>query len=221
MQIQFNTSITMKKSLLFIGICLLFAVGCNRPDKAKQQKEEAATSETVQQDQGFDLFTLEAFVDLINQNDEAAAAKCGMTLLYEGELEEDMEEFEGLEGEEGDAGFYVTVFGKDIEKGEPSETGYEMKVTSDHAYYYELVSATSFNQNLYFDNPADANAFYEKLSQQEVVKGEKSFSVAKQTNQLGEDYLLLTSVDDDNLVFEISAPVCENGFCLISIYQYV
>lgn len=211
----------MKKSLLFIGICLLFAVSCNRPDKAKQQKEEAVPSETVQQDQGFDLFTLEAFVDLINQNDEAAAAQCGMTLLYEGELEEDMEEFEGLEGEEVDAGFYVTVFGKDIEKGEPSETGYEMKVTSDHAYYYELVSATSFNQNLYFDNPADANAFFEKLSQQEVIKGEKSFSVAKQTNQLGEDYLLLTGVDDDNLVFEISAPVCENGFCLISIYQYV
>ena len=91
----------MKKNLLFIGLCLLFAVGCNQPNK----------------DQGFDLFTLEAFVDLINQNDEAAAAKCGMTLLYEGELEDDME---GMEGSEGDAGFYVTVFGKGIEKGELS-----------------------------------------------------------------------------------------------------
>ena len=211
----------MKKSLLFIGLCLLFAVSCNQTNKEKQQKEETATSETVQQDQGFSLFTMEAFVDLINQNDEAAAAKCGMTLLYEGELEEDMEDFEGLEGEEGDAGFYVTVFGKDIEKGEPTEMGYDMKVTSDHAYYYELVTATSFNQNLYFDNSADANAFFEKLSQQEVINGERSFSVAKQTNQLGEAYLLLTGVDDDNLIFEISAPVCENGFCLISIYQYV
>lgn len=211
----------MKKSLLFIGLCLLFAVSCNQTNKEKQQKEETATSETVQQDQGFDLFTLEAFVDLINQNDEAAAAQCGMTLLYEGELEEDMEEFEGLEGEEGDAGFYVTVFGKDIEKGEPSETGYEMKVTSDHAYYYELVSATSFNQNLYFDNPADAEAFFEKLSQQEVIKGETPFAVETMTNQLGEDYLLLKGVDDDNLVFEINKPVCENGFCMIAIYQYV
>ena len=189
----------MKKNLLFIGLCLLFAVGCNQPNK----------------DQGFDLFTLEAFVDLINQNDEAAAAKCGMTLLYEGELEDDME------GSEGDAGFYVTVFGKGIEKGELSETGYEMKLTSDHAYYYELVSATSFNQNLYFDDPADANAFFEKLSQQEVIKGETPFAVEKMTNQLGEDYLLLKGVDDDNLVFEINKPVCENGFCLISIYQYV
>ena len=208
----------MKKNLLFIGLCLLFAIGCNQSNKAKQQKDEAADSKTVQQDQGFDLFTMEAFVDLINQNDEAAAAKCGMTLLYEGELEDDME---GMEGSEGDAGFYVTVFGNGIEKGELSETGYEMKLTSDHAYYYELVSATSFNQNLYFDDPADANAFFEKLSQQEVIKGETPFAVEKMTNQLGEDYLLLKGVDDDNLVFEINKPVCENGFCLISIYQYV
>ena len=192
----------MKKNLLFIGLCLLFAVSCNQPNK----------------DQVFDLFTMEAFVNLINQNDEAAAAKCGMTLLYEGELEEDME---GMEDSEGDAGFYVTVFGKGIEKGELSETGYEMKVTSDHAYYYELVSATSFNQNLYFANPADAEAFFEKLSQQEVIKGEMPFAVEKMTNQLGEDYLLLKGVDDDNLVFEINKPVCENGFCLIAIYQYV
>ena len=164
---------------------------------------------------------MEAFVDLINKNDEAAAAKCGMTLLYEGEVEEDMEEFEGLEGEEGDAGFYLMAFGKNIEKGELSDLGYGLNATSDHAYYYELVMATSFNQNLYFANPADADAFFEKLSQQEVIKGEMAFSVVKHTNQLGEDYLLLTGVDDDNLVFEINKPVCENGFCMIAIYQYV
>lgn len=198
----------MKKSLLFIGLCLLFAISCNQPNK----------------DKGFELFTMEAFGDLIIQNDEAAAAKCGMTFLYEDELEDDVEEYEGVEGEEfyeGDAGFSVVAFGKDFELGEPLELGNALKNTSDHAYYYELVAATSFNQNLYFVNPSDADAFFEKLSQQEVIKGKIPLSVEKHTNQLGEEYLLLKGVDDDNLVFEINKPVCENGFCLISIYQYV
>lgn len=210
----------MKKSLFLIGICLLFVVSCNQPNKAKQQNEATAT-ETVQQDEGFNLFTMEAFVDLINQNDESAAAKCGMSFLYEGELEEDMEDYEGLEGEEGDVGFYVTVFGKDIEKGERSETGYEMKVTSDHAYYYELVAATSFNQNLYFANPADSDAFFEKLSQQEMVKGEREFSVTQKENNIGGKYLLLEAMDDSGDTFSVDAPVCEDGFCLIWIYKYV
>lgn len=198
----------MKKSLLFIGLCLLFAVSCNQPNK----------------DKGFDLFTMEAFVDLINQNDEAAAAKCSMTFLYEGELEEDMEEYEGVEGEEvfeGDAGMSVVAFGKDIELGEPSELGYALKRTSDHAYYYEIVTATSINQNLYFGNPADANGFYEKLSQQEVVKGEREFSVTQKENNIGGNYLLLEAMDDSGDTFSVDAPVCENGFCMIVIYRYV
>lgn len=224
MQIQFKTSITMKKSLFLIGICLLFAVSCNQPKKEKQQKEEAVVGETVQQDQGFNLFTMEAFVDLINQNDEAAAAKCGMSFLYEGELDDDMEDYEGVEGEEvyeGDAGMSVVAFGKDIELGEPSELGYALKRTSDHAYYYEIVTATSINQDLYFANQKDANAFFEKLKQCETVEGERKFSVTLNQNNLGNEYLLLEAVDDSGDTFSVDAPVLRDDLYVISIYKYV
>ena len=201
----------MKKSILIIGLCLLFAVGCNQSNKTAQDKD-------------FDLFSLEDFVDLINHDDEATAAKCGMTFLYEGELEDDMEEYEGVEGEEayeGDAGMYYYAFGKDIDKGELLESGYEMKSTSDHAYYYEVVEATSINQTLYFVNPADANAFYEKLSQQEVVKGEREFSVTPKENNLGGQYLLLEATDDSGDIFSVDPPELMDGFYVIAIYKYV
>ncbi|MBR4391467.1 MAG: hypothetical protein IKT08_05120 [Bacteroidales bacterium] len=215
----------MKKSLLLIGLSLLFAVSCNQSNKNGQQKENAEPVETVQQNKGFDLFSAEDFVDLINHNDEAAAAKCGMTFLYQDEVEEDMEGYESVEGDEvyeGDAGFQVVVFGKDIEKGDKLDFGYDLKNTSDHAYYYEVVTATSINQNLCFINQEDANQFYEMLSQKDVIEGERKFSVTKKEYNGGGEYLLLECLDDSNLVFSIDAPVIEEGvFYIISIYQYV
>ena len=211
----------MKNSLLLIALCLLFVVSCNQSNKAGQQKENAEPIETVQQDKDFNLFSLEDFVDLINHDDEATAAKCGMTFLYEGEDGDDMEDVEGLEGEIDEAGMYYYAFGKDIDKGALLESGYEMKSTSDHAYYYEVVEATSINQTLYFVNPSDANAFYEKLSQQEVVKGEREFTVTQKENNLGGQYLLLEATDDSGDTFSVDPPELMDGFYVIAIYKYV
>lgn len=214
----------MKKSLLLIALCLLFAVSCNQSNKAGQQKENAEPVETVQQDKDFDLFTLEDFVDLINHDDEATAAKCGMSFLYEGELEDDMEEYEGVEGEEayeGDAGMSVLAFGKDVEKGEELGLGYGLKPTSDHAYFYEVTTATSINQDLCFFNQKDANAFYEKLSQQEVVKAEREFTVTQKENNLGGKYLLLEATDDSGDMFSVDAPEEMDGVYVVAVYKYV
>ena len=208
----------MKKSLLLIALCLLFAVSCNQSNKAGQQKENAEPVETVQQDQDFNLFSLEDFVDLINNDDEATAAKCGMTFLYEGEIEDDMEGEEGVEGDIEDAGFYVVAFGKDVKKGE-QEWNYQG--TSDHAYFYEVSVATSINQDLCFVNQKDANAFYEKLSKQEVVKGEREFSVTQKENNLGGQYLLLEAMDDSGDIFSVDPPELMDGFYVIAIYKYV
>ena len=87
----------MKKSLLLIGLCLLFAVSCNQSDKKAQQKEPTATETNEPKVE----IAVEDFIDLITQQNEAAAAQCGMKFIYEDEIE----------GEDGDAGMYTVVFG--------------------------------------------------------------------------------------------------------------
>ena len=197
----------MKKSLLLIGLCLLFAVSCNQADKKAQQKEKeipaAETNEPKVE------IAVEDFIDLITQQNEAAAAQCGMKFIYEDEIA----------SEDGDAGMYTVVFGKDVEKGtKDEEFGYALKFTSDHAYYFDVFEATSINLNLCFVNEADAKHMYEKLAQQEEIKG---FSVDKQRNQLGDEYILLRAIDDEDVMIEIDQPECEDGVCRIEIYQYV
>lgn len=195
----------MKKSLLFIGLCLLFAVSCNQPNKTAQPKEEPVAEATGQKVE----IAVEDFVDLITQCNKESAAQCGMQFIYEDEIE----------GEDGDAGMYTVVFGKDVEKGvKDEEFGYALKFTSDHAYYFDVFEATSINLNLCFVNKEDADYMYEQLAKQEEVKG---FAVAKQHNQMGEEYLLLRGIDDESIMIEIDQPVCEDGICRIEIYQYV
>lgn len=195
----------MKKSLLLIGLCLLFAVSCNQANKKAQPKEEPVTEATGQKVE----IAVEDFVDLITQCNEEAAAKCGMQFIYEDEIE----------GEDGDAGMYTVVFGKDVEKGDKDEEfGYALKFTSNHAYYFDVFEATSINLNLCFVNKEDADYMYEQLAKQEEVKG---FAVAKQRNQMGEEYILLRGIDDESVMIEIDQPVCEDGVCRIEIYQYV
>ena len=200
----------MKRNLLFlIGLCLLFVTGCNQSSKTGQPKEEKDAATTGQNVE----IAVEDFVDLITQCNEAAATKCGMAFVYEDEVE----------GEDGDAGEYEIVFGKDVEKGAKDEYfGYDLKTTSNHAYYFSVFMATSINLNLCFVNPDDAKHMFEQLAQQEVIEGEMRFSVEKDHNQMGEEYLLLRGVDDDSIVIEIDAPVVgEDGIWRISIYQYV
>lgn len=195
----------MKKSLLLIGLCLLFTISCNQSNKKAQQKEEPVAEVN---DQKVEI-AVEDFVDLITLCNEEAAAKCGMVFIYEDEIE----------SEDGDAGMYEILFGKDVEKGAKNEDiGYELKTTSDHAYYFSVFEATSINLNLCFANKADADHMYEQLEQQEAIKG---FSVAKQRNQMGEGYLLLRGGEDDDIMIEIDKPVCEDGIYRIEIYQYV
>ena len=195
----------MKKSLLLIGLCLLFAVSCNQSNKKAQPKEEPVAEATGQKVE----IAVEDFIDLITQCNEEAAAQCGMKFIYEDEVE----------SEDGDAGMYTVVFGKDVEKGaKDEEFGYAMKYTSDHAYYFDVFEATSINLNLCFVNKEDADYMYEQLAKQEEIKG---FAVAKQRNQMGEEYLLLRGIDDEGVMIEIDAPVCEEGVCRIEIYQYV
>ena len=195
----------MKKSLLLIGLCLLFAVSCNQSNKTGQQKEEPVAEVNEPKVE----IAVEDFLALITQCNEEAAARCGMAFIYEDEVE----------SEDGDAGMYDLVFGKDVEKGAKNEDiGYALKTTSDHAYYFSVFEATSTNLNLCFVNKADADHMYEQLEQQEVIKG---FSVAKQRNQMGEGYLLLRGGEDESIMIEIDPPVCEDGICRIEIYQYV
>ena len=195
----------MKKSLLLIGLCLLFAVSCNQSNKKAQQKEEPVAEVNEPKVE----IAVEDFLALITQCNEEAAARCGMAFIYEDEVE----------SEDGDAGMYDLVFGKDVEKGAKNEDiGYALKTTSDHAYYFSVFEATSTNLNLCFVNKADADHMYELLEQQETIEG---FSVAKQRNQMGEGYMLLRGGEDESIMIEIDPPVCEDGICRIEIYQYV
>ena len=124
----------MKKLTFIIVLAgLLTACGGVATKQATDQETTADSAEGVAQDSVMVsaevddalLIPIEAFRAFLDSIDVQHAEKCGLTYLYEYE--------DG--GEDGDAGSYDTVYGRNMEKGEKTDFGYELKPKSDHACY--------------------------------------------------------------------------------------
>jgi hypothetical protein len=146
-----------------------------------------------------------AFLDSIGVNREA---KCGLTYLYT--YEDD--------GDEGDVGSYDIVYGLNVEKGEKTDFGYELKPTSDHACYFQYSLDTSTHASLNFTDKGDADRFFEAFLKSGVVDCGGMYVVVEQEIPAGE-VITVNSMRDYDGKYSIEKPVLdpERGFYTIII----
>ena len=208
----------MKKSIWFISLTVLLICSCKQANKDVRSKDEDMTDsiEVVAQDyvmvseEADDalLIPIEAFRVFLDSIDVQHSENCGLTYLYEYE--------EG--GEDGDAGSYDTVYGRDMEKGEKTDFGYELKPKSDHACYFQYSLDTSTHASLHFTDKADADRFFEAFLKSGIVDCGGMYVVVEEEIPAGE-IISVESMRDYNGKYSIDKPVLdpERGFYTIII----
>lgn len=144
-----------------------------------------------------------AFLDSIGINRET---KCGLTYLYTYEAD----------GDEGDAGSCDIVYGLNVEKGEKTDYGYQLKPTSRHACYFQYSEDTSIHASLNFTDKADADRFFEAFLKSGVVDCGGMYVVVEQEIPAGE-VIFVESMRDYNGKYSFEKPVFdpERGFYTI------
>ena len=207
----------MKKLTFIIVLAgLLTACGCVATKQATDQETTADSAEGVAQDSvevsaevdDALLIPIEAFRAFLDSIDVQHAEKCGLTYLYEYEDGD----------EDGDAGSYDTVYGRNMEKGEKTDFGYELKPKSDHACYFQYSLDTSTHASLNFTDKADADRFFEAFLKSGVVDCGGMYVVVEQEIPAGE-VISVESMRDYNGKYSIEKPVLdpERGFYTIII----
>ena len=158
-------------------------------------------------------FTLKNLLDLLyHHGDYELIENSGMKFIYEASL--DMGEVEG----------YELVYGRDIEKGEKKEFGYELKATSPHGFFFEMSFDTSTQASLSFASQDDANTFIETVLNTEPFPYEdKTFYVHPKQQDDGQYIHLQTPYGDDDFEtrYVLYPPRPRDGFILIEIEVYV
>ena len=223
----------MRKISFIFALCVLLAVSCNqgnnveqkdetavdsfemaRQDSIQKAEDEAKLKEEVEQqkreeeaEQFCKNFSIEDLLDLLEHYSAAQIVQNGgLTFIYKYEEE----------SADGDAGYEKTVYGRDIEKGDKRDFGYDLKCTSGHAFYYELNLDTSTNQYLCFANKDDAEGFYDRVANHKPFEYEgKTYYINKNNGELYID----TKYDEDSFEthYALYPPELEDGFYQIKI----
>lgn len=180
----------MRKNSWIIALCLLMTVSCNNSNNVEQKDETAVDSlELARQDsiqkaeaeaklneereaaeqQKRDeeaekfckQFSIEDLLDLLEHYGAAQIVQNGgLTFIYKDEIE----------STDGDVGEERVVYGREIEKDDKKDFGYNLISTSVHSCYYELNLDTSTNPYLYFANKNDADSFYNRVANHKPFK---------------------------------------------------
>lgn len=153
----------------------------------------------------FDDFTFENFLYLLRSDDESSASKCGLNYIYN----------EDYEGEDGDAGMSIIVYGWGIVRGEKADFGYELKPTSSHAVYYASMLDTSTHSELYFKDKADAERFYAMAQDYGLVFMGGDGYVNKEKLPDGKS-VVVESFADYDILCDISKPESRDGYYVIT-----
>ena len=207
----------MKKVLYLIAMAgLLTACGGAATKSAVNQEDVADSVGIVAEDSVavsaemddalvIPIEEFRAFLDSIGVNREA---KCGLTYLYT--YEDD--------GDDGDVGSYDIVYGLNVEKGEKTDYGYELKPTSNHACYFQYSLDTSTHASLNFTDKGDADRFFEAFLKSGVVDCGGMYVVVEQEIPAGE-VITVNSMRDYDGKYSIEKPVLdpERGFYTIII----
>ena len=208
---------TMKKVTFLIVLAGLLTACGNKTMKSEVNQvtvvdsAEVETKDSVmvsaEADEGL-LIPIDEFRAFLDTIDVQHAEKCGLTYLYVHE--------EG--GEDGDAGSYDTVYGRNMEKGEKTDFGYELKSKSNHACYFQYSLDTSTHASLNFTDKADADRFFEAFLKSGVVDCSGMYVVVEQEIPAGK-VISVDSMRDYNGKYSIDKPVLdpERGFYTIII----
>ncbi len=226
----------MRKNSWIIALCLLLAISCNQANNVEQKDETAVDSlEMAQQDsikkadaeakmneereaaeqqkrdeeaeQFCRQFSIEDLLDLLEHYGTAQIVQNGgLTFIYKDEIE----------STDGDVGEERVVYGREIEKGDKKDFGYNLKSTSKHSCYYELNLDTSTNPYLYFANKDDTDSFYNRAANHKPFKYEgETYYINKNNGVLYID----TQYDEDSFEthYCLYPPELEEGFYKIKI----
>ena len=226
----------MRKISYIIALCILLAVSCNQGNNVEQKDETAVDSlEMARQDsiqkaeaeaklneereaaeqqkrdeeaeQFCKQFSIEDLLDLLEHYGAAKIVQNGgLTFIYKDEIE----------STDGDVGEDRIVYGREIEKGDKKDFGYDLKCTSGHACYYELNLDTSTNPYLCFANKDDAEGFYSRVAKHKPFEYEgKTYYIHKNNGELYID----TQYDEDSFEthYALYPPELEDGFYQIKI----
>lgn len=226
----------MRKNSWIIALCLLLAISCNQANNVEQKDETAVDSlEMARQDsiqkaeaeaklneereaaeqQKRDeeaekfckQFSIEDLLDLLEHYGAAQIVQNGgLTFIYKDEIE----------STDGDVGEERVVYGREIEKGDKKDFGYNLISTSVHSCYYELNLDTSTNPYLYFANKNDADGFYDRVANHKPFEYEGNTYYVNKNN--GELYID-TKYDEDSFeTHYVLYPLeLEEGFYKIKI----
>ena len=226
----------MRKNSWIIALCLLLAISCNNSNNGEQKDETAVDSlEMARQDsiqkaeaeaqlneereaaeqqkrdeeaeQFCKKFSIEDLLDLLEHYGAAKIVQNGgLTFIYK----------EEIESTDGDVGEERVVYGREIEKGDKKDFGYNLISTSKHSCYYELNLDTSTNPYLYFANKDDADSFYNRAANYKPFKYEgETYYINKNNGVLYID----TKYDEDSFEthYCLYQPELEDGFYKIKI----
>ena len=226
----------MRKISWIIALCVLLAVSCNQANNGEQKDETAVDSlEMARQDsiqkaeaeakqneereaaeqqkrdeeaeQFCKQFSIEDLLDLLEHYGGAKVVQNGgLTFIYEDEIE----------STDGDVGEDRIVYGREIEKGDKKDFGYNLISTSKHSCYYEINLDTSTNPYLCFANKDDADSFYNRVANHKPFEYEgKTYYVNKNNGELYID----TKYDEDSFEthYVLYPTELEDGFYKIKI----
>ena len=209
----------MNRFFCIVGTFLLL-VSCNQGAKkenvaqAGTEMAEQVVEQNVEQEEMPDLFfeqfTLEKLRKLLSQIDENAAQALGLSYVYTADDEGD---------EEDEVGCSVVVYGRDIEKGEEKDFGYELKCTSEHACFYQDQMDTSWQAFLGFKSQDDANRIFDEILKSGIIKMGNSYIITEETVPQGEP-VEVESLNDYHPLYEVERPDYSDGFYIIHIYYY-
>ncbi len=226
----------MRKNSWIIALCLLLAISCNQANNVEQKDETAVDSlemarqdsiqkaeaeaklneereaaEQQKRDEEAELFckqfSIEDLLDLLEHYGGAKIVQNGgLTFIYKDEIE----------STDGDVGEERIVYGREIEKGDKKDFGYNLISTSGHSCYYELNLDTSTNPYLYFANKDDADSFYDRVANHKPFEYEgKTYYINNNNGVLYID----TKYDEDSYEthYCLYPPELEEGFYKIKI----
>lgn len=215
---------------LLTAAVALAVTSCNMNGKGQTQAGDATAADSVtaagiaerQTADGTSTETIieaERLITLLGEPESEEQAKaCGLTLVYNEDLEEEGGLESGLEGAD-NITTKVIVYGKDIEKGEKQEFYYALKCLSDHACYFLYQSDTSMQAKLAFKDEGDANRFVESLMDYGVLIVDDTFFVPTERLPEGKS-IRVDSTSDFNISYDLSKPMLIDGFYVIQIYYY-
>ena len=156
------------------------------------------------------------FALMNNINSKVLAKKCGLEEIYKYEYY-----YEGEEDEPGES-CDVEIYGREVKKGSVSENGSYVDVeiipNSDHSCYLKHSCSSDCSYLIAFKDYEDANYFFNKVTENGVIKSDGSYLIPKKRQFKGirENY----NWESDDIAYDMSEVENYDGWYTIRFGPY-